>query len=402
MYYAEFNCNEELDNNNNIFDNYAKYNNSNEDNNKSNNIFNYEANAKNIVNNNNNNVQPVYDNYYKPQSGYCNMSFGGLIKDCSSSTIVIPVNADLNYDNDCKMGYNTTLLIPITVPTITENSPVIIIPVLTQQNVDKNNKNIINTATQQPILEARLENSKIKVKAIDNITNINKNAQIVTSVTNLNEIGNKIEATTITSLPISPDENKKVMTESNVVNTDISGSNTKTNTNILISQMCLNGSLQCDVKQQINNIKSDMSNNYDTYSESSRTIIDLSSGEISLFKKNVEENISTTATTFINKDINISNNADTSNNILLSNNDNSLKLSIPTDTPTIVNVDKNKQVINTISDAIKISSRDPSSLILIIDRYRENDIDGYSVTPYYEDVKKEHLPTIRNSVITTY
>jgi hypothetical protein len=401
MYYAEFNCNEELESNN-IFDNYARYNNSNEDNNQSNNIFNYEANAKNIVNNNNNNVQPVYDNYYKPQSGYCNMSFGGLIKDCSSSTIVIPVNADLNYDNDCKMGYNTTLLIPITVPTITENSPVIIIPVLTQQNVDKNNKNIINTATQQPILEARLENSKIKVKAIDNITNINKNAQIVTSVTNLNEIGNKIEATTITSLPISPDENKKVMTESNVVNTDISGSNTKTNTNILISQMCLNGSLQCDVKQQINNIKSDMSNNYDTYSESSRTIIDLSSGEISLFKKNVEENISTTATTFINKDINISNNADTSNNILLSNNDNSLKLSIPTDTPTIVNVDKNKQVINTISDAIKISSRDPSSLILIIDRYRENDIDGYSVTPYYEDVKKEHLPTIRNSVITTY
>ena len=401
MYYAEFNCNEELESNN-IFDNYARYNNSNEDNNQSNNIFNYEANAKNIVNNNNNNVQPVYDNYYKPQSGYCNMSFGGLIKDCSSSTIVIPVNADLNYDNDCKMGYNTTLLIPITVPTITEKSPVIIIPVLTQQNVDKSNNNIINTATQQPILEARLENSKIQVKAIDNIANINKNAQIITSVTNLNEIGNKIEATTITSLPISPDENKKVMTESNVVNTDISGSNTKTNTNILISQMCLNGSLQCDVKQQINNIKSDMSNNYDTYSESSRTIIDLSSGEISLFKKNVEENISTTATTFINKDINISNNADTSNNILLSNNDNSLKLSIPTDTPTIVNVDKNKQVINTISDAIKISSRDPSSLILIIDRYRENDIDGYSVTPYYEDVKKEHLPTIRNSVITTY
>ena len=145
MYYAEFNCNEELESNN-IFDNYARYNNSNEDNNQSNNIFNYEANAKNIVNNNNNNVQPVYDNYYKPQSGYCNMSFGGLIKDCSSSTIVIPVNADLNYDNDCKMGYNTTLLIPITVPTITENSPVIIIPVLTQQNVDKNNNNapIIN------------------------------------------------------------------------------------------------------------------------------------------------------------------------------------------------------------------------------------------------------------------
>jgi hypothetical protein len=401
MYYAEFNCNEELDNNN-IFDNYARYNNSNENNNQSTNNFNYQDNAKFIVNNNNNNVQPVYDNYYKPQSGYCNMSFGGLIKDCSSSTIVIPVNADLNYDNDCKMGYNTTLLIPITVPTITENSPVIIIPVLTQQNVDKNNNNIINTATQQPILEAKLENSKIQVKAIDNIANINKNAQIITSVTNLNEIGNKIEATTITSLPISPDDNKKVMTESNVVNTDISGSNTKTNTNILISQMCLNGSLQCDVKQQINNIKSDISNNYATYSESSRTIIDLSSGEISLFKKNVEEQISTIPTTFINKDININNNVDTSNNIMLTNNDNTLKLSIPTDTPTVVNVDKNKQVINTISDAIKISSRDPSSLILIIDRYRENDIDGYSVTPYYEDVKKETLPTIRNSVITTY
>ena len=60
------------------------------------------------------------------------MSFGGLIKDNKTSTIIIPVNADLNYDSDCKMGYNTTLLIPVTVPEITKNSPLIIIPVVTK------------------------------------------------------------------------------------------------------------------------------------------------------------------------------------------------------------------------------------------------------------------------------
>ena len=290
---------------------YAEYNNSNDDeiSKKLNNEFeiNYE-NKYSKYNNLNDNIQPYYDNYYKPQSGFCDMSFGGLIQNNKTSTIVIPVNADLNYDNDCKMGYSTTLLVPITVPTITEKSPVIIIPIVTQQNINKNNNNIISTATQQPILEASLKNSKIYVKIIDNIKNINKNSKIVSSVTNLNETIEKVVATTITSLPIKPNDNKKVITESNIINTDISGSNTKTNTNISISQTCLKGSLQCDVNQQIKNIKSDISHNYNTYSESSRTIIDLSSGEISLFKKNITENITTIPTIFINKVQDISKN----------------------------------------------------------------------------------------------
>jgi hypothetical protein len=300
---------------------YAEYNNSNDDeiSKKLNNEFeiNYED-KYSKYNNLNDNIQPYYDNYYKPQSGFCDMSFGGLIQNNKTSTIVIPVNADLNYDNDCKMGYSTTLLVPITVPTITEKSPVIIIPIVTQQNINKNNNNIISTATQQPILEASLKDSKIHVKIIDNIKNININSKIVSSVTNLNETLEKIVATTITSLPVKPNDNKKVITESNIINTDISGSNTKTNTNISISQTCLKGSLQCDINQQIKNIKSDVSHNYNTYSESSRTIIDLSSGEISLFKKNITENITTIPTIFINKVQDISKNklTDISKNIL--------------------------------------------------------------------------------------
>ena len=298
---------------------YAEYNNSNDDeiSKKLNNEFeiNYED-KYSKYNNLNDNIQPYYDNYYKPQSGFCDMSFGGLIQNNKTSTIVIPVNADLNYDNDCKMGYSTTLLVPITVPTITEKSPVIIIPIVTQQNINKNNNNIISTATQQPILEASLKDSQIHVKVIDNIKNININSKIVSSVTNLNETLEKIVATTITSLPVKPNDNKKVVTESNIINTDISGSNTKTNTNISISQTCLKGSLQCDVNQQIKNIKSDVSHNYNTYSESSRTIIDLSSGEISLFKKNITENITTIPTIFINKVQDISNNLDISKNKL--------------------------------------------------------------------------------------
>jgi hypothetical protein len=238
---------------------YAEYNNSIEEDEISLKLKKeYEENNKYVVSDDIN-IQPNYNDYYKPQSGFCNMSFGGLINQTKTSTIVIPVNADLEYDNDCKMGYNTTLLIPLTVPIITENSSVIIIPVVTQQKIDNENKNIINTTTQQPILEAKIENNKITVKPIDNISNISENTQIVTAVTNINENPNKLEATTITSLPIKPEENKKIVTESNVISTDISGSNIKTNTNILISQLCLNGTLQCDVTQEINNVKSDMS-----------------------------------------------------------------------------------------------------------------------------------------------
>jgi hypothetical protein len=388
---------------------YAEYNNSNEEDAISKRLKKeFEDNNKYIVKDNDN-VQPVYDNYFKPQSGFCNMSFGGLIKENKTSTIVIAVNADLNYDNDCKMGYNTTLLIPITVPAITENSPVVIIPVVTQQNVDNNNNNIVSTAVQQPILEAKLVNDKISVKPIDNIANISENTKIVTTVTNVNETPDKIETTTITSLPINPDENKRVVTESNIVNTDISGSNTKTNTNILISQTCLNGTFQCDVKQEINNVKSDVSNNYTTYSESSRTIIDLSSGEISLYKKNDAQNILTIPTQFINNnDISnndISNNSDISKNIMLVNDNNSVKIDIPTNVPTIVKVDISGEVINTTSQPIKISTQDPYNVQTFIQRFTLDNLEGFTVTPVFENYINgtiETFPNVNIPVFTTY
>jgi hypothetical protein len=381
---------------------YAEYNNSNEEDEISKRLKKeYEDNNKYVVSNNN--VDPVYDNYFKPQSGFCNMSFGGLIKENKTSTIIIPVNADLNYDNDCKMGYNTTLLIPITVPAITENSPVVIIPVVTQQNVNNNNNNIVSTAIQQPILEAKLENEKISVKPIDNITNISENTQIVTAVTNINETPNKIETTTITSLPIKPEDNKKVVTESNVINTDISGSNTKTNTNILISQTCLNGTLQCDVKQQIDNLKSDASGNFTAYAESSRTVIDLSSGEISLYKKNEAQNISSVPTQFIiNNDI--SNNLDISKNIMLVNENSTLKVEIPINAPTIVKVDVSGEVINTTSQPIKITTRDPCVVQTLIERFTLDNIEGFSVIPQITDAFdkiRQNLPEIEMPAVFT-
>jgi len=416
---------------------YAEYNNSNDDEISKRLNKEFEINYSNKYSgytNTNDNIEAVYDNYYKPQSGFCDMSFGGLIQNNKTSTIVIPVNADLNYDSDCKMGYSTTLLVPITVPTITEKSPVIIIPIVTQQNINKDNNNIISTATQQPILEASLKDSQIHVKVIDNIKDINQNSKIVSSVTNLNETVEKIVATTITSLPIKPSDNKKVITESNIINTDISGSNTKTNTNISISQICLKGSLQCDVKQQIQNIKSDVSHNYNTYSESSRTIIDLSSGEISLFKKNITENITTIPTIFINKlidisknklidisnnklidisnnkiidisknkIIDISNNSDISKNIVIYNKNDSLKISIPTNASAIIKLDTKGQVLSTTSDAIKITSKNSSVISTIIERFTLNNIEGYSVTPYNSnyDENVETLPTINTPVIT--
>ncbi len=224
------------------------------------------------------------------------MSFGSLINKSKTSTIIIPVNADLEYDSDCKMGYNTTLLVPVTVPVITKDSSVVIIPNVTQQKIDNNNNNIVNTINQQPILEAKIENDKIVVNPINDISQISEKSQVITTVTNINESENKIEATTITSLPIKIDENKKVVTESNIVNIDTSGSNVKTNNNIVISQSCLNGTLQCDVQQQIDNVKSDTKNNYDIYSQSSRTVVDISSGSVSLYGKNEIKNISSIPT----------------------------------------------------------------------------------------------------------
>jgi hypothetical protein len=385
---------------------YAEYNNSIEEDEISLKLKKeYEENNKYVVSDDIN-IQPNYNDYYKPQSGFCNMSFGGLINQTKTSTIVIPVNADLEYDNDCKMGYNTTLLIPLTVPIITENSSVIIIPVVTQQKIDNENKNIINTTTQQPILEAKIENNKITVKPIDNISNISENTQIVTAVTNINENPNKLEATTITSLPIKPEENKKIVTESNVISTDISGSNIKTNTNILISQLCLNGTLQCDVTQEINNVKSDMSYNYITYSQSSRTIVDLSSGEINLYGKNETQNISTIPTKFIdivNNDI--SDNVDISKNIMLVNDDNSLKVEIPDNVSTIIKVDISGEVINTTSEPIKINTKDPYTVETSIERFTLNNIEGFTITPKLNnniDGTNNMLPTINFPVFTQY
>jgi len=414
MYYAEYNNSNEEDKKSkkikkdNEYDNdylvnqkLAEYNNLNEEDEMSKKLKkDYEYN-NNYQINEDKNIQPIYNDYYKPQSGFCDMSFGGLIKNKKTSTIVIPVNADLEYDNDCKMGYSTTLLIPVTVPTITEKSPVVIIPVITQQKIDNNNKNIVSTTIQQPILEAKLENNKISVKPIENITNVSANAQIVTAVTNVNENKDKLEATTITSLPIKLDENKKVVTESNFINTDISGSHTKTDTNITISQTCLDGKLQCDVKQKINSIKSDnsdISNDYVTYLQSTRTIIDLSSGEIDLYGKNEVDRISTIPTNFVNSD------TDISKNIMLANDDNTLKIEIPSAATTVVKVNDNGEVMNTKTQPIKVNTKDPCNVETFIERFTINNTEGYSVSSVFENFttgKLDNLPNVNIPVYTT-
>ncbi len=141
------------------------------------------------------------------------MSFGSLINKSNTSTIIIPVNADLEYDSDCKMGYNTTLLVPVTIPAVTKESSVVIIPNVTQQKIDNTNNNIVNSITQQKILEAKIEDNKIVVNPINDISQISEKSQVITTVTNINESENKVEATTITSLPIKIDENKKLSWE---------------------------------------------------------------------------------------------------------------------------------------------------------------------------------------------
>jgi len=373
---------------------YAEYNNSIEEDEISLNLkklYNNNNNNNNNIINNHQNIQPNYNNYYNQQSGFCNMSFGSLINKSNTSTIIIPVNADLEYDSDCKMGYNTTLLIPVTVPVITKESSVVIIPNVTQQKIDNNNNNIVNSITQQKILEAKIEDDKIIVNPINDISQISEKSQVITTVTNINESENKVEATTITSLPIKIDENKKVVTESNIVNIDTSGSNVKTNSNIVISQLCLNGTIQCDVQQQINNIKSDTSNNYNIYSQSSRTIVDLSSGNVSLYGKNETQNISTIPTQFID----ISNNTDISKNIMLVNDDNSLKVNIPINSPTIVKTDVNGEHINTTTNPIIINTKEPNSVTTILERF-EN---GYTIIPV---VNNDKLPPINIPVHTRY
>lgn len=354
---------------------------------------------KNIKNNDN--VNPIYNNYYNPQAGFCNMSFGGLIKESKTSTIVIPINAELEYDSDCKMGYNTTLLVPITVPEITTNDSIVIVPVVTQQKIDNENKNIVTISTQQPLLEAKVENDNISVKPLNNISDISNNIKVITSVTNLDESPNKLNATTIVSLPIQPNENKKVVTDSSVINTDTSGSNIKTDTNINISQICLNGTIQCDVQQKINSVKSETKDNYVIYSQSTRTLLDLSSGQISVYGKNESSNINTIATNFIdNKTNDIS-----ENKINLVNNDNSLKYEIPIDVPTIVKVDEKNQVVNTTTEPIKINTKEPFIITTMINRFNINNIEGFSVSPVFENFitgNKETLPSVNIPVFINH
>jgi len=393
---------------------YAEYNSSIEEDEislKLKKLYNNINNDNIIVNNNNNNnnnkiinndnIQPYYNNYYNQQSGFCNMSYGSLINKSKTSSIIIPVNADLEYDFDCKMGYNTTLLVPVTVPNITQESSVIIIPNVTQQKIDNNNNNIVNTINQQPILEAKIENNKIVVNPINNISQISDKSQIVTTVTNINESNDKLETTTITSLPIKIDDNKKVITESNIVNIDTSGSNVKTNNNIVISQSCLNGTLECNVQQQIDNIKSDTSNNYNIYSQSSKTVIDISLGNVSLYGKNDITNISSILTQFIDisKNTDISNNTDVSNNIILVNEDKSLKVSIPYNSPSVIKINNNGEHINTSTNPIIINTKEPNTVSTILERFNLNNIEGFSVTPI---VNKNYLPPINIPVYTRH
>jgi hypothetical protein len=295
------------------------------------------------------------------------------------------------------MGYNTTLLVPVTIPAVTKESSVVIIPNVTQQKIDNNNNNIVNSITQQKIVEAKIDDDKIVVNPINDLSKISEKSRVITIVTNINENENKVEATTITSLPIKIDENKKVVTESNIVNIDTSGSNVKTNSNIVISQSCLNGTLQCDVQQQINNIKSDTSNNYNIYSQSSRTIVDLSSGNVSLYGKNETQNISTIPTQFIDisKNTDISNNTDISKNIMLVNDDNSLKVNIPINSPTFVKTDVNGEHINTTTNPIIINTKEPYTVSTILERFEE----GYTIIPI---VNNDQLPPINIPVHTIY
>lgn len=381
---------------------YAEYDNSNDDEISNKLKQQYNDNSKNIVNNDNN--VPVFNNYYNQNAGYCNMSFGGLIKQSKTSTIVVPINADLEYDADCKMGYNTTLLIPLTVPEITSTTPLVIVPVVTQQKIDNENKNIINTTTQQPIFEAKVVDNKIVVKPIENIADIKNNTKIVTAVTNLNETPLKTEATTVVSLAVQPDENKKVVTDSSVINTDTSGSNVKTNTNLTISQTCLNGTLQCDVEQKIQSVKTENKDNYVAYLQSTRTIVDLSSGEISLYGKNETHNIKTIPTNFIDLSANHEIVNDPSENTInLANENNSLKVQIPVNAPTVIKVDINGEIINTTSEPIKINTIENIKMETIIERFNLNNIEGYNVTPVFHNFAtgtKENLPNVNIPVFT--
>jgi hypothetical protein len=382
---------------------YADYNNSNEVDEITKRLKKeYEDNITLSYSNNNNKSIPIENSYNNNLAPFCNMSFGGLIKKSKTSTIVIPVNADLEYDSDCKMGYNTTLLIPITVPEITPNSSVVIIPIVSQQKVDNSNKNIITTTTQQTILEAKVVNDKISVSPLTDIKNISDNTKIVTTVANLNETEKKTEATAITSLAIQPIENKRVVTETTITNTDTSGTDIKTNTNLSISQLCLNGTIQCDVQQNVDTIKSNKNDNYVTFSQSTRTIVDLSSGEILLYGKNEEKKLQTIPTKFVN--IDISNNIDNSENkINLANDNNSLKVEIPINAPTIVKINNSGEVINTTSEPIKINTKEPFIIETLIERFTLGDVEGYSITSFAQDIingSKQYLPTINNPVFT--
>ena len=74
-------------------------------------------------------------------------------------------------------------------------------------------------------------------------------------------------------------------------------------------------------------------------------------------------------------------------------------MTIPTNTPTNVQVDKSGEVMSTTSDAIKITTKNPYNVSTINDRFSENNTEGYTVTPQTQN-ENESFPTIRKSVIT--
>jgi hypothetical protein len=82
---------------------------------------------------------------------------------------------------------------------------------------------------------------------------------------------------------------------------------------------------------------------------------------------------------------------------------------IPTESPAIVKVDTNGQVINTTSEPVKIITKEPFVVQTIIERFTSDNGEGYNV---FTELKRitdglvndltERLPPIQNFVNNTY
>ena len=76
---------------------------------------------------------------------------------------------------------------------------------------------------------------------------------------------------------------------------------------------------------------------------------------------------------------------------MLVNEDNSLKVNIPFNSPTIVKVNNDGEHINTTTTPIIINTKEPNSVSTIIERFNVNNVEGYSVIPV---VNYNELPPI--------